>query len=175
MQALPLLYKRFIALVLALLFSSVSTRVLAEHPFAGYGLKTLHQAVKIGAYQEREHAKPLITMVYQPNCPWCKRQSKALATLVERCADQISINIVGHKGSKQALKRELKHYPGLLSAYLADHAFLRAIGGVKASPTILFYNEKGQLVKKQRGFIETTKLFKAASILTQQQCEITAS
>lgn len=144
-----------------------------------YQLKVLRPPALLAAPEKNiqltpVEAKPMITMIYQPKCPWCKRQSKTLAKIVEDCSDHITVNIVGYKGDKKTLKRELKHYAPILPAYLANKRFLRDVGGVKASPTTLFYNAKGQLITKQRGFIETKKLINAASIISNNQCDLSS-
>ena len=177
MLASKLTYKYFKAVALTLAIASVSALVHAEDHLKSHELKVLRSPMllsdtKVKKQSLNTDSKPMITMIYQPACPWCKRQSETLAKLVAGCAEHLTINIVGYKGSKQTLKRELKHYSKYIPAYLANNAFLREVGGIKASPTTLFYNEKGQLVSKQRGFIENIKLLQAASILTEQQCNL---
>lgn len=113
-----------------------------------------------------------VTMIFQPDCSWCKRQSKTLAKVFEQCQSSININLVGAKGKTGQLKKELKHYHQGIPAYKADRQFLRSIGGYQASPTTLLYDNQGQLVAKKRGFIEENKLTQVVSILTQGQCKI---
>lgn len=113
-----------------------------------------------------------VTMIFQPDCSWCKKQGKTLAKAFEQCQSSININLVGAKGKTRQLKKELKHYHPSIPAYKADRQFLRAIGGYQASPTTLIYDQHDKLITKKRGFIPEQKLTHAIKVLTQGKCQI---
>jgi len=113
-----------------------------------------------------------ITMIFQPDCSWCKKQGKTLAAAFEQCQSSVNISLVGAKGSKSQLKKALKHYHKSIPAYKADSKFLRNIGGYQASPTTLIYDANGQLVVKKRGFISYEKLAQALELISNGDCLI---
>ena len=127
-------------------------------------------ALKAATAKTKNVAK--IAMIFQPNCSWCKKQSKSLNKVFQQCQSSININLVGTQGNARQLKKELKHYPQQIPAFLANRKFLRDIGGYQASPTTLFYNATGELIAKKRGFIPEDKLANALKTLSDGQCVI---
>lgn len=141
-----------------------------------FDLKPLNhpQIVKMdeAAISKNATTRPTLTMLFQPDCSWCKKQGQALAKASEQCKDSINITIVGVKGSVRELKREISHYHYDIPAYVADRKFLTAIGGYQASPTTLIYDSNGKIIIKKRGFIPFDSLSKALSIVSQGKCNI---
>lgn len=115
---------------------------------------------------------PTVTMLFQPNCSWCKKQGQSLAKAFKQCANSINIAFVGVKGNVRELKREINHYHHGIPAFVADRQFLHAIGGFQASPTTIIYDGKGQIITKKRGFIPFDNLSKALNIISQGKCKI---
>jgi len=113
-----------------------------------------------------------VTMIFQPDCSWCKKQSKTLTKAFEQCQSSLNINLVGTKGNARQLRKELKQYHQDIPAFIADRKFLRTIGGYQASPTTLIYDANGELVAKKRGFISEDKLAHALKLLTAGTCLI---
>ncbi len=111
-----------------------------------------------------------IAMIFQPDCPWCKKQGKSLAELSHRCGHTLNLSLIGTKGDARQLKRELRHFADEIPALAADSQFLRLAGGIEASPTTLFFDAQGKLLLKKRGYIDEAALNQAATALTQGQC-----
>ncbi len=109
-------------------------------------------------------------LVFQPNCPWCKKQRVLFKKIKQQCGGRINLVLVGYHGNTQALKRELRFFDDTIPAYKANKSFLRLVKGIDASPTILLLNKKGELLLKNRGYMQPKKLMNAISILTKQQC-----
>jgi len=116
--------------------------------------------------------KVTIAMLYQPDCKWCKKQGQWLAKAQNQCNKDINIVLIGNNGNKQQLKRELKHFHQKIPAFQANRKLLTAIGGIKASPTTLVFDQKGNLIAKRRGFITNSKLTDVANLITQGKCNI---
>ncbi len=135
-------------------------------------LRVIHDVSNQETFKAEEGRLVSVTMIFQPDCSWCKKQGKTLAKAFEQCHSSININLVGAKGKTRQLKKELKHYHQGIPAYKADRQFLRSIGGYQASPTTLIYDHNGKLIAKKRGFIPKEKLANAFSVLTQGQCQI---
>ena len=169
MQDWPLSFNQSLMALVSLVFTSATLAASNALVLNSHELKPLRTIVSDSGH---DSSRPQIIMLYQPDCPWCKKQSKVLSKLVAECSDSLDISLLGHNGTRHTLKRELKHYPKNLSAYLSDTAFLRSIGGAKASPTTLFYDEVGHLIAKQRGQIPEEKLIGAAEVLTNAKCKI---
>ncbi len=113
-----------------------------------------------------------VTMIFQPECSWCKKQGKALAKAFQQCQSSINVNLVGTKGNSRQLRKELKHYHQDIPAFIADRKFLRKIGGYQASPTTLIFDSNGELVAKKRGFISDDKFANVLDILSHGACQI---
>ncbi|GGA90494.1 hypothetical protein GCM10011369_35790 [Neiella marina] len=111
-----------------------------------------------------------IAMVFQPDCAWCKKQGKTMRQILNQCGAELNIAIIGYKASYRQLRRELKHFDQSLPALEADRRFLAAVEGVAATPTTLFFDQNGELLLKQRGYIQPAQLFDAADALTQTGC-----
>ena len=144
---------------------SLSLNVQAM-PFSLKPLTTVSEKVSA------EDGLATITMIYQPDCSWCKKQGESLAKVFEQCQSSMKVALVGTKGNKRQLKKELKHYHQDMPAYIADRKFLRSIGGYQASPTTLVYDSQGQLLANKRGFISPDKLAQALAIVSQGECQI---
>lgn len=162
---------------IAIVLTIVSAMVVFSHAQAiPFNLKPLNFAeiddTKRTYITNNTTALPTVTMLFQPDCSWCKKQGQALAKAFEQCQNSINITLVGVNGNTRELKREVNHYPHDIPAYVADRKFLRAIGGFQASPTILIYDTHEQLITKKRGFIPFNNLSKALSIISKGQCRI---
>ncbi|NMP31132.1 thioredoxin family protein [Thalassotalea sp. M1531] len=168
-QALIRLSKTIVLAVLSaiVLPNSLSAKPVALTPF---DLKPI-KGTQLVAHQKNK-GMATVTMIYQPDCSWCKKQGQTLAKAFEQCSNSINVALVGTKGSKRVLKKELKHYHQDIPAFIADRKFLRAIGGYQASPTTLIYDANGQLIANKRGFIAKEKLADAIVILSQGNCVI---
>ncbi len=130
------------------------------------------KALKSEPLATHENHGATITMIFQPDCSWCKKQGQTLAAAFEQCKGSVNISLVGAKGNRRQLKKALKHYHKSIPAYKADSKFLRTIGGYQASPTTLIYDANGQLVTKKRGFIAHEKLAQALKIISNGKCLI---
>ncbi|MBW8190417.1 thioredoxin fold domain-containing protein [Neiella marina] len=116
-----------------------------------------------------------IAMIFQPDCSWCKKQGKVMRDILNTCGEQLNIAIVGYKASYRELRRELKHFDKQLPALEANRRFLASVEGVAATPTTLFFDESGELLLKQRGYIQPEQLLDAADALAQNDCATVGS
>lgn len=84
--------------------------------------------------------KPLLLYFFQPDCSSCAKQKKDLACL----AKNIEIVSLGVFGAKRELVKEAQkyHLHGLL-LYGGKRA--EKLFSIKQTPTLLFYNSKGEL------------------------------
>lgn len=133
-------------------------------------LKSLKSAVRENFI--KDNGRITVAMLYQPNCSWCKKLGVTMANLLKTCDKQVNLSLIGNKGNRRQLKRELKHFSQQLAAYQASKAFLRDIGGVAASPTTLFYDQDGKLLAKRRGYIEPQQFSAAIAQLTNSSCKM---
>lgn len=133
-----------------------------------YPLKDLRSSERHSLAQLSDSAK--VVVVFQPECDWCERQIKDLADIEAQCRAHIKTVLIGSRGKRRALKRELKRFEQSLPALQADKHFIRRLGGVVATPVTLFFDKKGQLLAKRRGYIQKDKLRQAVNIQTKSQC-----
>ncbi len=165
------IFIKSITIVLALVGAIASFTHINAMPF---DLKPLNNINKEEPSNTKNSpaALPTVTMLFQPNCSWCKKQGQALAKAFEQCQNSLNIALVGVKGNTRELKREVHRYHHDIPAFAADRKFLSAVGGFQASPTTLIYDTNGQLITKKRGFIPFKNLSKALNIISQGKCKI---
>ncbi len=161
--------KNFLQMLLVLTLVSTSTvfNFAKAIPFTLKPLKSTQKITDVEA-----NGLTTITMIFQPDCSWCKKQGKALTKIFQQCQSSMNVALVGTKGNARQLRKELKHYHQDIPSFIADRKFLRQIGGYQASPTTLIFNDKGELIGNKRGFIPEDKLAKAVNILTDGTCQI---
>ena len=150
-----------------------TTSLSAQANFFEYQLKNLRNSNQTDSILNTNKVGA-IAMIFQPDCPWCKKQSATMAQLQKKCGNILNISVIGTKGSTMQLKRELRHFDDSLNAFSADTTFLRLAGGFQASPTTLFFDQKGELLLKQRGYINPEKLNAAAQAISGNICNATA-
>jgi len=156
--------KMVLAIASTIVFAFITS--VSAAPFT---LKSLKPAVTANEVTSK---LPTITMIFQPDCSWCKKQGIALANVYEQCKDAVNVSLVGAKGNRRQLKQALKHYHKDLPAFIADAKFLRKIGGYQASPTTIIYDDNGDILLKKRGYIANDKLQNVVKVLTQGACLI---
>lgn len=133
-----------------------------------YSLKSLNES----AANVVSQPVATIAMIFQPDCVWCRRQGEMLAKAVKECHLTLNVTMVGAKGSKQTLKKALKHYHPSIPAFMASRSFLRQIGGYQASPTTLLFDAGGKLLTRKQGFIPHDKMSQVMSILSNGACKL---
>ncbi len=154
-------------IVLILVNTIIVTNFAKATPFVLKPLKSTQETSDV-----ETSGLTTVTMIFQPDCSWCKKQGKALAKVFQQCQSSLNIALVGTKGNARQLRKELKHYHQEIPAFIADRKFLRSIGGYQASPTTLIFDSEGELIVNKRGFISEDKLANALNILTQGACKI---
>lgn len=101
--------------------------------------------------------KYLVLTVFEPECPWCMKQFKALETLYSTCQSRlqpIGIGIGSKKGLKDIVYRTKITFP----AGQASSAFIALVGQPTATPFSIIVNEQGGLVTTLQGYIPLEKL-----------------
>ncbi|MGB0894685.1 MAG: hypothetical protein ACPGUD_09785 [Parashewanella sp.] len=156
---------RFITLVIALVVASAIFSMSATASV--YELKPINRNNEQALIAVN---KTTLVMLFQPECSWCKKQSKLVNGILSECQGVIHFSMVGTNGSKRKLKQELAYYDSAIPVFYATRAFLRKIGGFQASPTTLVFDEGGKLRAKKRGFINRESLQKAVGILSHGGC-----
>ncbi len=72
-------------------------------PFTLKLLKSNQKVVNV-----EDNGLTTVTMIFQPDCSWCKKQGKALEKAFQQCQSSINISLIGTKGSARQLRKELK-------------------------------------------------------------------
>ncbi|WP_220755262.1 thioredoxin fold domain-containing protein [Shewanella sp. KT0246] len=116
--------------------------------------------------------KPTVLMYFQPDCSWCKNQGKIITELLGECGNSVHFTLVGDKGSKSQLKRELRHFSADIPSQQSNKMFVRKSGGVKGFPTTLVLDTQGNVLAKRRGFTSETMLRKLTNELSQGECAL---
>ncbi|MEZ9142039.1 MULTISPECIES: TlpA family protein disulfide reductase [unclassified Shewanella] len=116
--------------------------------------------------------KPTVLMYFQPDCSWCKKQGKIITELLGECGNSVHFTLVGDKGSKSQLKRELRHFSADTPSKQSNKMFVRKSGGVKGFPTTLVLDTQGHVLAKRRGFTSETMLRRLTNELSQGECAL---
>ena len=132
-------------------------------------LKDLRTSQSAVSYHSK---KPTVLMFFQPDCSWCKKQGKIIQSLQSECGNSVHFTLVGDKGSKQQLKRELRHFSADIPSQQSNKMFVRKSGGVKGFPTTLVLNTQGQVLAKRRGFTDEALLRRLANELSEGECAL---
>lgn len=101
--------------------------------------------------------KLLIVSIFEPECPWCLKQFKALEKLYSNCPSNIQPIAVG-MGNKQQLKTLVYRSKISFPALAASPEFLDLIGQPKGTPFTLILDQEGKLVTTLQGYIPYQKL-----------------
>jgi len=152
-------------IILMLIFS---TSIKASSKISSHQMKLLQKVGKTSLSQLSSKAK--VVVIYQPECHWCKKQIADLVQLQHQCRGSFDTVLVGARSNQFKLKSELRYFEGDFPALLANRQFLRDIGGVKATPVSLFFNEKNVLIGKKQGYLPEEQMRKIVDLQTNQTC-----
>ncbi len=169
MQVLKLNYNIILQKMISIfLMLMLSTSIFASDSIYTHKMNRLHG---IGTESLADFStKPKVVVIYQPNCQWCEKQISDLAKFQHRCEGSFNTILVGSRGNKRKLTSELKRFDGDFPAFAGSREFLRKIGGVLATPITLFFNQKGKLIGKKRGYLQSTLMQQALAIQTNNNC-----
>jgi len=148
--------------------------MLSTNAFATDSIYT-HKMKRLQGYGTESLAgistKPKVVVVYQPDCKWCAKQISDLAQFQHSCEGVFNTVLVGSRGSKRTLSLELKRFNSDFPAFAGSRKFLKVIGGVPATPITLFFNNKGELIGKNHGYLENNRMQRALAIQTNNSCK----
>jgi thioredoxin-related protein len=137
-----------------------SLLLLTSAPLWGASLYTIKldnlreiDTVTLSEYKD----KLLIISVFEPECPWCLKQFKAVEKLYRNCAGEIQPIAVG-VGSKQKLKSLVYRAKISFPALEASPDFMSLIGNPTGTPFTLIIDQQGNLVTTLQGYIPYEKL-----------------
>ncbi|MGR3972533.1 TlpA family protein disulfide reductase [Shewanella sp. 1180_01] len=102
--------------------------------------------------------QPTAIMFFEPECPWCIKQSVVLKKIHKDCSQSIHPVALGVNGDNLTLKRALFRLDFPFEAYRAPPKLLKDMGGIPATPILLLLNANGELVKGYRGFTSEDEL-----------------
>ncbi|GEA13077.1 redoxin domain-containing protein [Alteromonas sp. KUL49] len=101
--------------------------------------------------------KILVLTIFEPECPWCMKQFKALEALYTNCDSKlqpIGIGLGSIKGLKAIVYRTKITFP----AGQASTEFIALVGQPQATPFSIIVDESGQLITSFQGYIPLEKL-----------------
>ncbi|GIU42531.1 TlpA family protein disulfide reductase [Shewanella algidipiscicola] len=122
----------------------------------GYLYQDLRSQKVVNLSHLEGHAIAL--MFFEPECPWCIKQARALRNLEQNCVARIHPVALGINGNNLTLKRALFRLNFPFEAYRAPRKLLTDMGGIPATPILLLLNAQGELIKGFRGYTEEVVL-----------------
>lgn len=160
----------FLALLFSLFIAHAAGAAEAKGKFLG-AMPTEYPAwfkvsflnLKEDVADARAHNKRLMVIFHQDNCPYCNAlvernfSQKPIEDLTRKHFDAVSINMWGD--------REVTTLDG---QRLTEKAFAAA-NKVQFTPTILFYNEDGQLILRLNGYLPPARFQTALEFIAQRK------
>ena len=95
---------------------------------------------------------------FEPECPWCVKQMRALEELGGQCPDRFRTVTAGVHGNLPAYRRLLRVAGTDQPAFTASDRLVAAIGGVTATPYTLFLDARGRPTHRLQGYIPAPEM-----------------
>jgi thioredoxin-related protein len=95
---------------------------------------------------------------FEPDCPWCVKQMRALEELGQQCPERIQTVTAGVHGKLPEYRRLLRVAGTDQPAFMASNRLVAAIGGVTATPYTLFLDARGQPTHRLQGYIPAPEM-----------------
>lgn len=155
-------------LLALLLFLGVPSAAQATATLDAVQLRSLEDGTAHGfaAYKGR----PVLLMVFEPECNWCLKQVAALNELAVRCGDRLPALGVGVRGDRQSLKAEIRRTGPEFPTYQANAGLLELLGEVPATPITYVLDESLAPLMKLRGYIPFEQLLETAEVIIGESC-----
>lgn len=118
--------------------------------------------------------KPSLILFFEPDCPWCYKQTKVFNRLYAACHEHLNVVGLGVNGKQSALKKEAWRLKARFPLFMAGHGLVKAMGGVSATPLTLVLNQKGALQSHAQGYLSAKKLIGFSERLNLPACLQTA-
>lgn len=93
----------------------------------------------------------VVMIFFQPDCPFCVKQSRVLNQIQEECEDFQAI-AVGVNGSRSDLQVELREMRASYPAYEISPALQSQVGKVVGTPLMLIGDKKGNFTSHLQGY-----------------------
>jgi hypothetical protein len=101
---------------------------------------------------------PSFLVFFEPGCPWCVKQMRALEELGAACPGRIQTLTAGVHGNLPEYRRLIRVAGTEHPAFVASDRLVAAIGGVPATPYTLFLDRKGRPTHRLRGLVPAPEL-----------------
>ncbi len=101
----------------------------------------------------RYAGKPVVLLLFQPDCNWCLRQARVAGELTQSCTAGFETVLIGFRGNRSQLRKELRRLDQSFPAYQASPELLDAVGNPQTTPVMLLGDEDGRFVSWIRGFL----------------------
>ncbi|MGM0411876.1 MAG: TlpA family protein disulfide reductase [Pseudomonadota bacterium] len=101
---------------------------------------------------------PALVVLFEPRCPWCVRQLRAVDRLTTACPEAIRAVGVGIHGDRPGYRRVLRAAEVELPAVGGSEGLVAAVGEVPATPWTLFVNEEDRVTHRLRGYVRLPDL-----------------
>ncbi len=97
-------------------------------------------------------------LFFEPNCAWCFKQTKVINKALAACTKQFRVAGMGVNTHYHALRKAAWKLKPKFQTYQANQTMVVAMGGVKATPLMLLFNNEGQLLHHAQGYLDARQL-----------------
>ncbi|MFP4181801.1 MAG: TlpA family protein disulfide reductase [Thiohalospira sp.] len=101
---------------------------------------------------------PALLILFEPRCPWCVRQLRAVDRITAACPEALEAAGVGVHGDTPGYRRVLHAAEVELPAVAGTDRLLATVGGVPATPFTLFVDGAGRVTHRLRGYVPPADL-----------------
>ena len=130
------------------LFALFSTKSFAVDLF-DYQLKDLKSVETHNLDQYR--GDTFLMIFFQPDCPFCVKQSKVINEIQAKCSDFQAIG-VGVNGSRNDLQEEARKMRANYPTYEVSASLQAEVGKVVGTPLMLVANKQGIFTRHLQGY-----------------------
>lgn len=97
---------------------------------------------------------PSVILFFEPDCPWCFKQSKVFNRYLANCSAYVDIIGIGVNGNRQQLKKEAWRLKASFPLYMASAELLASTGKITSTPLLLILNDSGTIIAHRRGYAD---------------------
>jgi thioredoxin-related protein len=95
-----------------------------------------------------------VILFFEPDCPWCFKQSKVFNLYLANCSAHVSIIGIGVNGNRQQLKKEAWRLKASFPLYMASAELLASTGTITSTPLLLILDDSGNIIAHRKGYAD---------------------
>ena len=95
-----------------------------------------------------------VILFFEPDCPWCFKQSKVFNRYLANCSAYVDIIGIGVNGNRQQLKKEAWRLKASFPLYMASAELIASTGKITSTPLMLILDDSGSIIAHMKGYAD---------------------